>query len=94
MAKSTHTRKTHTEKVLLVGEGVHHHALVGKFEMEDTITDYAEINVKEDSMLHHRKPNGTWSNEHKTLPIKQGGYVMAIQTEYNPWTQSVSRVWD
>lgn len=91
---AVHTRKTHTEKVLLVGEGIHHHALVGKFEMEDTITDFAEINVKEDSMLHHRKPNGTWSNEHKTLPINKGNWVLGTQVEYNPFSGSVSRVWD
>jgi len=85
---------THTEKILLEGEGVHHHALVGKFEMEDTVTDFATIMVKEDSLLHHRKPNGTWSNEHKTLPIRQGNWVLGIQTEWNPFSQTVSRVWD
>jgi hypothetical protein len=50
--------------------------------------------VKEDSMLHHEKPNGGWSNEHKTLPIRQGNWVMGQQVEYNPFSQSVSRVWD
>jgi hypothetical protein len=91
MAKSTHTRKT-----ILLGEGIHQHTLVGKFEMEnDTIVkDFAPIKIKENSVLRHEKPNGDFSNEHRGLQITKGGYVMGIQTEYNPWTQSVSRVWD
>jgi hypothetical protein len=91
MAKSTHTKK-----VLLEGEGVHHHALVGKFEMDnDTIVkDFAPIKVKEDSVLRHEKPNGDFSQEHRGLQITRGGYVMGQQVEYNPFSQSVSRVWD
>jgi hypothetical protein len=86
----------HTRKTILLGEGIHQHTLVGKFEMEnDTIVkDFAPIKVKEDSMLHHEKPNGGWSNEHKTLPIRKGNWVMGQQVEYNPFSQSVSRVWD
>jgi hypothetical protein len=45
-------------------------------------------------MLIHEKPNGGWSGEHKTLPIAVGGYVQAMQVEYNPFSQTVSRVWD
>jgi len=88
--------KLHTEKVLLVGEGIHHHALLGKFEMDNDkdVKTFAPIKVLENSLLHHRKPNGTWSNEHKTLPIKKGNWVMGMQIEWNPFSQQVSRVWD
>jgi hypothetical protein len=91
MAKSTHTRKT-----ILLGEGVHQHTLVGKFEMEnDTIVkDFAPIKIKENSVLRHEKPNGDFSNEHRGLQITKGGYVMGQQVENNPFSQSVSRVWD
>jgi hypothetical protein len=89
MAKSTHTRKT-----ILLGEGKNFHSLVGRFEMDDTITDFAPIKVKENSNLHHEQREGVWSEEHKTLPIKQGDWVQGMQVEYNPFSQSVSRVWD
>lgn len=86
----------HKRKTILLGEGVHQHTLVGKFEMEnDTIVkDFAPINVKEDSVLRHEKPNGDFSNEHKGLQVETGNWIMGQQVEYNPFTQSVSRVWD
>ena len=58
------------------------------------VADFPTINIKEPTMLIHEKPNGGWSGEHKTLPIAVGGYVQAMQVEYNPFSQSVSRVWD
>jgi hypothetical protein len=86
----------HTRKTILLGEGIHQHTLVGKFEMDnDTIVkDFAPINVKEDSVLRHEKPNGDFSQEHRGLQIKRGVKVMGQQVEYNPFSQSVSRVWD
>lgn len=86
----------HTRKTILLGEGIHQHTLVGKFEMDnDTIVkDFAPIKVKEDSVLRHEKPNGDFSNEHRGLKVVRGGYVMGQQVEYNPFSQSVSRVWD
>jgi hypothetical protein len=86
----------HTRKTILLGEGIHQHTLVGKFEMEnDTIVkDFATIKVKETTMLEHEKPNGGWSGEHKTLVVEQGKWVMGSQVEYNPFNESVSRVWD
>jgi hypothetical protein len=84
----------HTRKTILLGEGKNFHSLVGKFEMEDTITDYAPIKVKETSSLHHEQREGVWSEEHKTLLVDKGNWVLGIQKEYNPFSQSVSRVWD
>jgi hypothetical protein len=85
---------THKRKTILVGEGVHYHALVGKFEMDNEVIDYTPIKVKEDSLLQHEKTQGVWSKEHKTMPISKGNLVMGLQVEYNPFSQSVSRVWD
>ena len=86
----------HTRKTILLGEGVHQHTLVGKFEMEnDTIVkDFATIKVKETTMLEHEKPNGGWSGEHKTLVVEQGKWVMGQQIEYSPFSGTISRVWD
>jgi len=86
--------KTKTRKTILLGEGKNFHSLVGKFEMEDTITDYAPIKVKENSLLHHEQREGVWSEEHETLLVDKGNWVLGIQKEYNPFSQSVSRVWD
>ena len=86
----------HTRKTILLGEGVHQHTLVGKFEMDNDkiVKDFATIKVKETTMLEHEKPNGGWSGEHKTLVVEQGKWVMGQQVEYNPFNESVSRVWD
>ena len=86
----------HTRKTILLGEGVHQHTLVGKFEMENDniVKDFATIKVKETSVLRHEKPNGDFSNEHKGLQVKSGKKVMGQQVEYNPFTESVGRVWD
>jgi hypothetical protein len=91
MAKSTHTRKT-----ILLGEGKNFHTLVGKFEMEnDTIVkDFSPIKVKENTLLHHEQREGVWSEEHKSLVVSKGNYILGQQVEYNPFSQSVSRVWD
>ncbi len=87
---------THTRKTILLGEGIHQHTLVGKFEMDnDTIVkDFAPIKIKEDSVLRHEKPNGDFSEEHRGLQVRRGNRVMGQQVEYNPFSKSVSRVWD
>ena len=86
----------HKRKTILLGEGKNFHSLVGKFEMEnDTITkDFAPIKVKENSLLHHEQREGVWSEEHKTLQVDKGNWIMGQQVEYNPFNESVSRVWD
>jgi|SanBayMetagenome_1026888.scaffolds.fasta_scaffold280642_1 hypothetical protein len=85
---------THKRKTILVGEGVHYHALVGKFEMDNDVIDFAPIKVKEDSLLKHERTEGVWSKEHKTLALNKGNLITGLQVEYNPFSQSVSRVWD
>lgn len=85
--------KQYKKKTLLLGETINQHTLYGKFVTEEKTTDFADILVKEESILRHEEPNGNFA-EHKALKIEQGNWVMGRQVEYNPFSQSVSRVWD
>ena len=88
-------KKTLKKHTLLVGEGINQHTLYGKFAMDNSVsTDFAEIDVKEESDLKHEMPNGAWSNEHKTLKVEKGTWKMGRQVEYNPFSQEVTRIWD
>lgn len=88
-------KKSLKKHTLLVGEGVNQHTLYGDFAMDlAERTDFPEILVKGDSVLKHEKPNGVWSNEHKTLKVERGDWVMGKQVEYNPFSQQVTRIWD
>ena len=87
-------KKTHNKHTLLVGQGTNQHTLYGTFLMEENVQDFAEINVKVECELKHEKPNSAWSNEHKTLKVEKGNWVMGKQVEYNPFSQEVTRIWD
>lgn len=88
-------KKSLKKHTLLVGEGVNQHTLYGEFNMDlEKQTDFPEILVKEESELKHEKPNGAWSNEHKTLMVDRGKWVMGKQVEYNPFNRQVTRIWD
>ncbi len=78
---------------LLKGEGTHQHTLYGDFQISDE-QDFMTIDVLKDSLLKHEQPNGSFSNEHQTLKIEKGNWVMGKQVEYNPFTQSITQVWD
>ena len=52
------------------------------------------LEVTKESLLKHEQPSGAFSNEHQTLKIEKGNWVMGKQVEYNPFNQQVSRVWD
>ena len=86
--------KNQKRKTILLGEGIHQHTLVGDFKMEDKLTTFAPIKVQEKSVLRHEKPNGQFSNEHKALEVEKGNWVMGQQVEFNPFSQTVSRIWD
>lgn len=79
------------KEILLRGEGIHQHALVGTFVLvgEDT----PEVLVKEECDLVHEKPNGEFG-EHNTLKVEAGDWQMGKQVEFNPFTQTTTRVWD
>jgi hypothetical protein len=86
--------KKKTQHTLLMGEGIHQHTLYGDFKIgSETEVDFMEVEVSEESLLKHEKPNGSFG-EHKTLKIEQGNWVMGKQVEYNPFNQTISRVWD
>jgi hypothetical protein len=86
--------KKFKKKTLLVGEGVHQHTLYGEFVMDSESEGFVTIQVTKDSELRHEKPNENWSNEHKTLIIDKGNWVMGKQVQYNPFNQRVERVLD
>ena len=81
------------KQTILVGEGVHQHTLYGNFKSESEVSDFAEIEVLEETLIKHEKPNGEFA-EHKGLKVKQGSWVMGLQVEYNPFTRDTTRVWD
>lgn len=86
--------KNFKKKTLLVGEGIHQHTLYGDFDLNTEKENFADVLVKEESDLKHEKPNGSWSNEHKTLKVEKGKWVMGRQVEYSPFSRSVGQVWD
>jgi hypothetical protein len=67
--------------------------LYGDFQISDE-QDFMTVDVLKDSLLKHEQPNGSFSNEHQTLKIEKGNWVMGKQVEYNPFTQSITQVWD
>ena len=88
------TTKTMRKNTLLKGEGIHQHTLYGSFVMEKEPKEFAEILVKKASLLKHEKPNGSFSEEHNTLQVEQGNWVMGKQVEYNPFDKQINKVWD
>jgi hypothetical protein len=85
------TKKKHT---LLKGEGMNQHTLYGEFVIDEPQTDFADVGVKEDSVLRHEQPDGSFSNEHKPLKVEKGDWVMGKQVEYNPFEGRVTQIWD
>lgn len=87
-----------TKFTLLKGEGIHQHTMYGgelevELDKKGELLDYARVILKEDSVLRHEKPDGTFG-EHKALKVTKGQYYTGKQVEYNPFDQTVSRVWD
>jgi hypothetical protein len=85
--------KRKQKHTLLKGEGVNQHTLYGDFLIEEK-TDYSILKVEKDSVLRHEQPSGLFSNEHKALQVEKGDWVMGKQVEFNPFTQSITRIWD
>jgi hypothetical protein len=81
------------KQTILVGEGVHQHTLYGSFKSNSEVSDFAEIEVLEETLLKHEKPNGEFA-EHKGLKVKQGSWVMGLQIQYNPFTRDNIRIFD
>jgi len=88
--KTKNSKKKHT---LLKGEGINQHTLYGDFVVGDE-PRYTNVLVKEESLLKHEQPNGSFSKEHQTLKIKKGDWVMGKQVEFNPFEGRVTDIWD
>ena len=89
------TKKTKKKKhTLLKGEGVNQHTLYGNFAIDESQSDFTDVLVEKDSLLKHEKPDGSFSNEHRTLLVEKGDWVMGKQVEYNPFSRQVTRIWD
>jgi len=82
------------KQTLLKGEGANQHTLYGEFAIAEKTTDFADLVVKKDSLLKHEQPNGAWSNEHQTLKVDKGNWVMGKQVEFSPFDKKISQVWD
>jgi hypothetical protein len=82
-----------TKHTLLKGEGANQHTLYGEFKIDEE-KSFATLEVTKDSVLKHEQPDGSFSNEHQALKIDEGKWVMGKQVEYNPFSRSVSQVWD
>ena len=85
--------KKKTKHTLLKGEGINQHTLYGDFKIGDD-TEFTEMVVTKDSLLKHEQPSGQFSNEHQTLKIEKGDWVMGKQVEFNPFNREIQRVWD
>ncbi len=85
--------KKKTKHTLLKGEGTNQHTLYGDFSIEE-VAEYPSLEVTKDSLLKHEQPDGSFSNEHQTLKIEKGNWVMGKQVEYNPFEGKVTQIWD
>lgn len=81
-------------KVILKGEGVHQHALVGEFKTEKEIGEFLDLEVLIPSELRHETPSREYPAEHHTLQIDAGRWRQGKQVEYNPFEQRITAVWD
>ena len=84
--------KKKTKHTLLKGEGTNQHTLYGNFQITEN-GDFTEVAVKQESNLQHEEPNGKFA-EHNTLIVDKGKWVMGKQVEFNPFENTISRVWD
>jgi hypothetical protein len=82
------------KQLLLKGEGANQHVLHGDLMVEKEIKDFSKLKVTKGGLLKHEDPSGAFSKEHKTLPVKNGEWVMGKQVEYNPFKREISQVWD
>jgi hypothetical protein len=78
---------------LLRGEGTNQHTLYGEFKIDEQ-TEFTGVSVLKESDLKHEQPDGSFSNEHQTLKIDKGEWVMGKQVEYNPFERTITQIWD
>lgn len=79
---------------ILKGEGSNQHTLYGEFNVLDSSEDFKSIEVLEKSLLRHERPDGSFSEEHKTLEVEKGIWVTGKQVEWNPFISRTVNIWD
>ena len=85
--------KNQKVKVILKGEGKNQHVLRGSFLTDEELGDFQTIVAEPGTVISHEEPSGKHA-EHDTLPLQKGIYLMGKQVEYNPFTHSISGIWD
>ncbi len=86
-------RSEHTHYIVGHSETGHHHVLESKTGFEifmEEATKALYVNVTGESKVVHQKT----VDAHKTLPVAPGKYLIVHKTEYDPWNQVISRVFD
>ena len=83
-----------TRHVLIKGNGGNQHTLYGSFAIEDKHGDFADITVRQNSVLKHETPSGSYSGEHQALNVDRGEWVMGKQVEFNPFNREITQIWD
>lgn len=83
--------KVFTSYVVSHSETGHHHVLESKHEFEVAV-DKEDLYLRlfEPAKLVHKKS----VDKHNTLTVAPGRYKVVYKTEYNPWEQVISRVFD
>ena len=84
--------KDYTEFIVGHSETGHHHVLISETPFKVTETEKHDLYVQlfEPANLVHKKQ----VDAHKTLKVAPGKYKVIYKTEYNPWEQIISRVFD
>lgn len=73
-------------KVLLKGEGIHQHTLLGDFSIDrDPFEGEYIIDVRTECLLIHEKPDRS-EGEHLTLPVEPGRWIMGRQVQFDPFS--------
>lgn len=86
-------RNEHTHYIVGHSETGHHHVLESKAGFEvflDEATKALYLDVSEPAELVHKKT----LDKHRTLPVAPGKYEVHIKTEYDPWNQVLTNVFD
>lgn len=78
------------KKTLLLKGSTNQHVLIGEHKNDVN----GDIIVEKPNVIKHETPDGNFSNEHKTLPISVGVWRNGQQSEYNPFTNTIGRIWD
>ncbi|HUC95331.1 MAG TPA: hypothetical protein VMR76_00035 [Candidatus Saccharimonadia bacterium] len=85
--------KNQKVKVLLKGEGKNQHVLRGNFIADEQLQDFDVLTIEPGTVISHEEPSGRHA-EHETLPVEKGCYILGKQVEWNPFTHSISGIWD